>query len=170
MSPRAGALWLVLTACSRTPRATPGAPATGPDGASSAASSPLFAVYLPDAAGGFRATPVVLGEGWVRRNYVRGAARVDVTIARMETTSYARWVQSSAEYPQIDLGPVADRANGFYDCSDDSKTCDAHIHMRTGIHVELMGGRTTPRGALDELLAGLPLRELAMLDEGAAAK
>jgi hypothetical protein len=164
VNPRTAAVWLAVAACSRTPHATPGASGTAWDGGVSAPTAPLLGVFLPDVAGGFHATPVVVGEGWVRRNYVRGAARVDVTIARMETTSYARWVKSSAEYPQIDLGAADDRANGFYDCSDDPKTCDAHIHMRSGVHVELMGGRTTPRGALDDLLAGLPLRELAMLD------
>jgi hypothetical protein len=106
-----------------------------------------------------------MGDGWVRRDYVRGSSRVDVTIAQLQTP-YARWVESSAAYPQIDFGTATDRANGFYDCSADSKTCDAHVHMRSGIHVELMGSRTTSRSALDELLAGLPLRELAMLDTG----
>jgi hypothetical protein len=156
-----------VVACSRAPHATPGASGAASDGASPAPTAPLLGVFLPDAAGGFRATPVVVGDGWVRRNYVRGSAHVDVTIARMVGTSYAGWVKSSVAYPQIDLGAAGDRANGFYDCSVDSKECDAHIHMRSGVHVELMGGRTTPRGALDELLAGLPLRELAMLDTGA---
>jgi hypothetical protein len=158
-----------VAACSRTPHPTPGASGAASDGAPSTTPASLLGVFLPDVAGGFHATPVVVGEGWVRRNYVRGPARVDVTLARMEGTSYAGWVKSSAEYPQIDLGAAADRANGFYDCGADSRACDAHIHMRSGIHVELMGGRTTSRGALDELLAGLPLRELAMLDPGAAA-
>jgi hypothetical protein len=169
VNPRAAAVCLAMAACSRTPHATPGASGTTSDGAASAAAASLLGVYLPDVAGGFRATPVVVGEGWVRRNYMRGTARVDVTVARMET-SYTRWVTSSTEYPQIDLGAAADRANGFYDCSDDSRTCDAHVHMRSGIHVELMGGRTTSRRALDELLAGLPLRELAMLDPEAPGK
>jgi hypothetical protein len=126
-------------------------------------------VFLPDVAAGFRATPTVVGDGWVRRDYVRGPSRVDVTIAQLQT-SYTRWVESSAEYPQVDLGMAADRANGFYDCGADSKSCDAHIHMRSGIHVELMGNRTTSRGALDDLLAALPLRELAMLDTEAPGK
>lgn len=83
-----------------------------------------------------------------------------VTIGQ-QVISFERWVESSADYPQILLGTDPDRANGFYDCSDASGACDAHIHMRSGIHLEIMGGGTISRGVLDELLAKLPLSELA---------
>jgi hypothetical protein len=133
----------------------------GSPGESSANAGDALAAFLPEAAGHFRATPVTSGDGWVRREYAWGTARIGVTIARQPGTSYATWLKGSADYPPVALGIPGDQGSGFYDCADGSDACSAHIHMRSGLHVEVMSGGTASRTVLDDLLAGLPLADLA---------
>ena len=97
----------------------------------------------------------------MRRTYVRGSARVQVTLARtpLSADDYQRWQSASAGFPQADLGVPAADANGFYQCNDSAKpSCDLLIQLRTGFHLELRGGGTTSRADVDALAHGLPLR------------
>ncbi|MES1165477.1 MAG: hypothetical protein ABUR63_06965 [Verrucomicrobiota bacterium] len=118
---------------------------------------------LPDVSG-FAAGPPEPGERFVRRAYVRGRARVQVTLARMPLPDgdYQRWQAASAGFPQADLGLPAADANGFYQCDDGAKpSCDLLIQLRTGFHLELRGGGTTARADVDALASGLPLQAWA---------
>jgi len=142
------ALAVAVAACSRRR-----APASAPPPA-----SPGLA--LPDAAG-FSAEPPVPGEGFVRRTYVRGRARVQVTLARMPMTAddYQRWLTGSLAFPQADLGVPTSDANGFYQCADGPPpSCDLLIQLRAGYHLELRGGGSSSRADVDALARALPLR------------
>jgi hypothetical protein len=145
------AFWATVAGCSR-PRAAPAA--VIPEPARPAGLS------LPDVPG-FTAAAPEPGAGFVRRTYVRGSARVQVTLARTPMTAddYQRWQSASAGFPQADLGVRAADANGFYQCDDSAKpSCDLLIQLRTGFHLELRGGGTTSRAEVDALARGLPLR------------
>jgi hypothetical protein len=115
---------------------------------------------LPDATG-FAAEPPVPGDGFVRRTYARGGARIQVTLARMPMTAddYQRWVVGSAAFPQADLGVPASDANGFYQCADaQPPSCDLLLQLRAGYHLELRGGGSSSRADVDALARALPLR------------
>jgi hypothetical protein len=114
---------------------------------------------LPDAAG-FAAEPPASGDGFVRRTYTRGRARIQVTLARMPMSAdqYQRWVTESAAFPQAELGLSAADANGFYQCTDaQPPSCDLLIQLRAGYHLEVRGGGTSSRGDVDALARALPL-------------
>jgi hypothetical protein len=127
-----------------------------------AAPRPSGALELPDVPG-FAAGAPAPGEGFVRRTYTRGAARVQVTLARMPMSAddYRRWTTDSAAFPQADsgqLGLPADRANGFYQCADGpAPSCDLLIQLRAGFHLEIRSGGTASRADVDALARGLPL-------------
>jgi hypothetical protein len=150
-------LALTLTAeaagCSRARPAAPVAAAPAGDPARAGLS-------LPEVAG-FAAAAPEPGDGFVRRPYVRGPARVQVTLARtpMSADDYQRWQLASAGFSQADLGLPAADANGFYQCEQGPEPrCDLLIQLRSGFHLELRGGGTTSRADVDALARGLPLR------------
>jgi hypothetical protein len=138
----------LVASCSR---AHPPAPAAGTP------ASPGLA--LPDAPG-FTAEPAVPGDGFVRRTYARGQARIQVTLARMPMSAdeYQRWVASSAAFPQSDLGLPGTEANGFYQCTDaPAPSCDLLIQLRAGYHLEIRGAGSSSRADVDALVRALPL-------------
>jgi hypothetical protein len=109
---------------------------------------------------GFTAGPPSPGDGFVRRTYTRGAARVQVTLARMPMApdDYRRWLTDSAAFPQAELGLPPDLANGFYQCSAGAApSCDLLIQLPAGFHLELRSGGTASRADVDALARGLPL-------------
>ena len=114
---------------------------------------------------GYVAGPREPGDGYVRRTYTAGATRITVTLARhaMDRAAYDGWVaMSTAGFPQADLGLPADAANGFYQCEPNApESCDLLIQLRSGVHVEIRGGGTSTRRAVDAIRAGLPLAALA---------
>ncbi|HEY6477955.1 MAG TPA: hypothetical protein VI456_15365 [Polyangia bacterium] len=144
-------------ACHRAPPPVP-ARAPSPPHASPAA------LALPEVVG-FEAGPQVEGSAYVRRQYRRGRARIEVTLARMAMPpeAYADWVgASTASFPQAALDLPAGAANGFYQCSDGTNpSCDLLIQLRAGFHLELRGSGTSRRDDVDALARGLPLRALA---------
>jgi hypothetical protein len=158
----AGALWLATAAaaCRRPPEAPPAPPS------STAAATPRASGDgLPDLPG-FAAGAPTRGAGYARRTYTRGAARIDVTLARMPMSpdDYARWVAAStASFPQAALELPAGDGNGFYQCTGEppAERCDLLIQLRAGVHVEIRGGGTSTRADVDALARGLPLRALA---------
>ena len=134
--------------------------------ASPAVSMSTPARILPEIATPFSAAgPIQFGPGFIRRAYVFGKNRVEITIAPLgkEPDAFERWVVSSANYAQAHLALPVSEANGFYSCVSDSEesACDLHIQLRSGFHVEAMGNGTVPRAALAELLTGIPLGDLA---------
>ena len=144
-------------ACRRAPPAvSPRAPA--PPAASSGA------LELPEVAG-FEAGASVAGPSYVRRQYSRGPARIEVTLARMPMSpdGYAEWVRmSTASFPQAALALPAEEANGFYQCSEGAApSCDLLIQLRAGFHLEIRSGGTATRDDVDALARALPLRALA---------
>jgi hypothetical protein len=126
---------------------------------------PKDAFDLPDAIPSFVAGPRERGDGYVRRTYTAGVARITVTLARhaMDPAAYAGWVaMSTAGFPQADLGLPADVANGFYQCEPNAPdSCDLLIQLRSGVHVEIRGGGTSTRHDVGAILAVLPLAALA---------
>lgn len=145
-------------ACSRA-RPTPAADAPS----AAKAEAPAGELALPDVAG-FSAGPSERGDGFVRRAYSRGAARLQVTLARMPMSAddYQRWQSASAAFPQAALGVPAADANGFYQCAEGANaSCDLLIQLRAGFHLELRGGGTASRADVDALAHGLPLRTWA---------
>jgi hypothetical protein len=126
--------------------------------------SQTLAAALPDRAGDFVAGPLVVDPLFVRRSYSRGNARINVTIAVPDATPlrYEDWVRMSASSPQVRLEIAPNTGAGFYDCAsaDPQATCNVHIHLRSGHHVELMGEQNAVRAEFDALLPELPLRVL----------
>ncbi len=120
---------------------------------------------LPDIAT-FAAAPAVSGDGYRRRAYTRGRAKITVTIGRFEVDDrgYERWVGQSREaYPQADLGMPQELGNGFYECSgSEPPACNLLIQLRAGTHIEIRGDGTATRADVDDIAAGLPLRVLGM--------
>jgi len=116
---------------------------------------------------GFRAEPIERGEGYVRRIYTRGPAKLSVTLAGMPMTDdgWRSWVQNGASYPRVDVGLPESQASGFYACSGtgDAERCDLHLQFRAGWHLEIFGNGTARRADLDALVAGLPLARWATL-------
>ena len=129
--------------------------------AAPAATAPLA---LPDVHG-FVSGASSRADGYLRRTYTRGRARIEVTLARMPMSpdDYASWVKTSiASFPQAALDLPAADANGFYQCSDGPPpSCDLLVQLRAGVHLEIRGGGTTSRGDVDALARGLSLATLA---------
>ncbi len=111
------------------------------------------------------AEPIRHGPGYVRRAYLSGERRVEITIAPMgrEPGAFERWVEGSASYPQASLALPASEANGFFTCASEraDSPCDLHIQLRSGFHVEAMGNGHVPRADLLELVAHVPLSALS---------
>jgi hypothetical protein len=129
------------------------------------APAPAAALSLPDALGGFVASPGAAGgAGYVRRTYTRGRARIEVTLARFPLApgGFDDWVRMSRSFPQALLdAPVAD-ANGFYQCDQQRPPrCDLLIQTRSGFHIEIRGGGTSSQEDVDAIARGLGLRRLA---------
>ncbi len=122
------------------------------------------ALGLPDVTG-FAAGATSRADGYARRTYTRGSARIEVTLARMPMypDDYASWVKTStASFPQAALDLPAAEANGFYQCRDGPPpSCDLLIQLRAGLHLELRGSGTSSRGDVDALARGLRLAALA---------
>jgi len=148
---------VVVLSCSR-----PSAPPTSSD---ASAPSPRSSSELPDTANGFVAGPATIGDGFVRRMYVRGATHVEITLAHggSANVDLARWKEMSADYPAAPLGIAPTEGSGFYDCQGDgaAERCDLHAQLRSGVHVEMNAGGTATRADLDALVAGLPFAALA---------
>ena len=142
-------------ACRRAPPPVT-EPAPGP--------RPASGLVLPEVAG-FEATAPVDGSSYVRRQYRRGRARIEVTLARMAMSpdAWAEWVATSTvSFPQAALDLPPGDANGFYQCGvGPSPSCDLLIQLRAGFHLELRGGGTSSRDDVDALARALPLRALA---------
>jgi hypothetical protein len=148
-----------LAGCSRARSPAEAAPPAVAAPAPSPTAAPTENLVLPDVAG-FAAGPPSPGPDYVRRTYRRGAARIEVTLARMAMSAddYAGWVKTSrASFPQAALGVPDDEANGFYQCSDGSPpSCDLLVQLRAGLHYEIRGGGTSLRADVDALARGLP--------------
>jgi 4-amino-4-deoxy-L-arabinose transferase-like glycosyltransferase len=119
-----------------------------------------LARHLPETIGTFRGEGLTVDPLFVRRAYVNGEVRVDVTLAPLpqSTGQNDRWAEMSAGYPSITILASAD-GSGFYDCNAAGR-CDAHLQLRSGVHVELMAQGTARREDLDPLLSGLQLSSL----------
>jgi hypothetical protein len=143
----------------RRPSGPPPSPSSSPSPSPAANGS----LALRDV-NGFAAGATSRGDGYVRRTYTRGGARIDVTLARMPMSpdDYASWVKmSTASFPQAALELSAADANGFYQCSDrPPPSCDLLIQLRAGLHLELRGGGTSSRDDVDALARGLSLATL----------
>jgi hypothetical protein len=115
---------------------------------------------LPDSVPPFAAGPLLLAQGYARRTYARGGVPIEVTVAErpVRADEYEQWVTQSSTYPQAALALPPSEANGFYTCS--GSPCDLHIQLRSGYHVEMMGGGRATRADLDALVARLPLQAL----------
>ena len=125
--------------------------------------APTLIRLLPDHATPYvSASPVQVGDGFVRRTYASGDRRVEITVARMGGTapSFEAWVTGSRDFPQLVLPVAPDQANGFFTCASEA-VCDVHIQFRSGFHVEGMGNGRVPKADLIHLLANLPLATLA---------
>jgi hypothetical protein len=146
-----------------TPEAPPSAATFSeePPGAPSQKGTPPGS--LPETIASFSAGALVVGEGFLRRDYRRAAVAIDVTIAPdpMDDEQYQHWVEMSAEYLPMSL--EAPEGAGFFDCAgpEAQQPCNLHIQLRAGFHVEIMGGGTATRTDLTDLLRGLPLCVLA---------
>jgi hypothetical protein len=120
---------------------------------------------LPAAAGAFRGGPVEQHDGFVRRAYVRGATRIEITIAYrpQRGDDYPQWVNAARDYPLATLDVAPADALGFYTCGDTSgrAACDLHIQLRAGYHVEVMSGGTATRADLEQLMVAVPMAGLA---------
>jgi hypothetical protein len=143
-------------------------PDTRADSASDASSPAVGSAllkYLPDHSGSFTAGALETMPGYVRRLYSHGRAKISATIAEPGKTpiSYDDWVKMSAPSPAVTLDVPANLGAGFYDCSGNGtqELCNVHIHLKAGYHIELMGEGTAFKEDFDDLLRGLPLRELA---------
>jgi hypothetical protein len=124
-----------------------------------------LAHYLPDEAGGFSGELLEVANDYARRSYTRGRVRVEVTLADAAQLRmpFDRWVVMSGDYPQVNLDLPASAASGFYECAGEgaAERCNAHLHFRTGFHLEVMGAGSATRDDLQDLVQGLPLRTLA---------
>jgi hypothetical protein len=131
---------------------------------SAGAVTPAAAAPLPEVAG-FTASALTSEGTALRRTYSRDTARITVTLARlpMSADGYAAWVRTStASFPQAPLDLPAGSGNGFYQCDPGPAVwCDLLIQLRSGVHLELRGLRTSQRRDVDDLARGLPLRALA---------
>jgi hypothetical protein len=120
---------------------------------------------LPELGQPFSSGPLERGPDYVRRTYRKGPASISVTVAQQPITEegYAGWVRASSSYPQLDLGLPPDRLNGFFNCSpqDGGETCDLHLQLRSGFHVEFFGSGTASKADLQALASALPLPSLA---------
>jgi len=139
-------------------------PAVGSSALTAGSATRTLAVALPERAGAFIAGPLAVEPQFIRRSYTRGETRISVTIAAPEATPlrYEDWIQMSAASPQVQLEIAPNAGAGFCDCASDSAqaTCNVHIHLRSGHHVEMMGEQNAFRGEFDALLSRLPLRLL----------
>ena len=97
--------------------------------------------------------PLVVGEGWSRRRYVREGATIDVTVARQQMTDaeYAEWRRQASNYPTAPFD--ASFASGFFTCAGEaaSAPCDLHVQTSGGWHLELAGGAHATRQDLERL-------------------
>jgi hypothetical protein len=121
---------------------------------------------LPDQAPPFVAAETLrTGDGFLRRTYVLGQKRVEITVARMvvDESSYQDWLAGAREYPPVELPLPPEQGSGFFTCARDGEesVCDFHIQFRSGFHVEGMGNGRVPKAELQELLAHLPLSVLS---------
>ena len=119
---------------------------------------------LPAVAGAFRGGPVERHEGFVRRAYVRGATRIEITIAYrpQRGDDYQQWVAAARDYPLATLDLPRSEALGFFTCGDPSgrAACDLHVQLRDGYHVEVMSGGTATRADLEQLMVAVPMGAL----------
>jgi hypothetical protein len=107
---------------------------------------------------GYAAGPPIQGDGWTRRNYARGGATVEVTVAEQPMTAaqYEEWERQARGYPAAKLGPDA---SGFFTCADGGPPrCDLHVQTRAGKHLELQAAGRSTRADLEQLYAALGLK------------
>ena len=119
---------------------------------------------LPAVAGAFRGGPVERHDGFVRRAYVRGATRIEITIAYrpQRGDDYRQWVGAARDYPVATLDLPPGDALGFFTCRDlrARTACDLHVQLRAGYHVEVMSGGTATRADLEQLMVAVPMGAL----------
>lgn len=119
---------------------------------------------LPAAAGAFRGGPVERHDGFVRRRYVRGDTRIEITIAYrpQRGDDYQQWVTAARAYPLATLDLPPTEALGFFSCGEpaDRAACDLHIQLRAGYHVEVMSSGTATRADLEQLMVAVPMGAL----------
>jgi len=133
-----------------------------------ARSAPPAVAGADDRAGGegllgrvawYTAGPLVAGEGWMRRRYVRPGVTVEVTVAeqRMTAAEYQEWERQARDYPAARLVPAA---SGFFTCAGDggAARCDLHVQTPSGLHLELAGGGQATRADLERVYTGLAWR------------
>jgi len=165
------ACWLLSLGCRPTtpPTRSPtrqGLSETQATRSSAPAHVGTFDTILPDAASPFTAAaPVTHGQGFVRRTYVAGEKRIEITIARFgkDPGAFDHWVAGSASYPQAHLSLPTSQANGFFSCASEltDAPCDLHIQLRSGFHIEVMGNGRVPRRDLDRFMAQVGLTDLS---------
>ena len=101
--------------------------------------------------------PLVVGDGWRRRRYVRRGATTDVTVARQPMTDaeYAEWRRQASNHPTAPFD--ASFASGFFTSAGDaaSAPCDLHAQTSGGWHLELAGGDRVTRLDLEHLFLAL---------------
>jgi hypothetical protein len=155
----AAALGALACPASKTSSST--APEAGPLGRPSAGPA---AWDLPNTISSFASEPLTRDPAFVRRTYVRGAARITVTLAsfRMTSAQYDEWVLTSKEgYPQATLDVPEGSGNGFYQCAAPDRGCALLIQLRSGVHIEIRGQGSWTREDVDAIARGLPLRTMA---------
>lgn len=125
-----------------------------------------LAEVLPRAPAAFVAGTLVHGEDYTQRTYTRDRASVQVTVrdeGAFGARYYDSWAEMSARYPRAELDLPASAGVGFYECgvTGGQRVCDLHVHLRSGVHVELNGGGSATRADLDAIVRLVPLRRLA---------
>jgi hypothetical protein len=119
---------------------------------------------LPVVAGPFRGGPVERHDGFVRRGYVRGDSRIEITIAYrpQRGDDYQEWVTAARDYPLATLDLPPSEALGFFTCGDSAgrSSCDLHVQLRAGYHVEVMSSGTATRADLERLMVAVPMSVL----------
>ena len=112
---------------------------------------------LPARVGAFEGDAPAIADTYTRRTYVRGDARVTVTLAKlpMDARGYARWALQSASYPQSNL-VTEEAGNGFYECTDDAAArCNLLVQMRDGRHFEIRAEGSATRVDVDVIARSL---------------
>ena len=134
-----------------------------------AAPAGSYEEILPERIAGLAAAgSVEHGDGYLRRSYVLGEERVEITVARSggELGAYDKWVAGSADYAQVALALPPGEANGFLTCASEraDAACDLHVQMRAGFHIEMMGNGRVPRPDMLDLGQQFPLAALLAPD------
>jgi hypothetical protein len=151
---------LVFAACTRVGANEPPGPRSSPPPAPAAIGRASGArAGVLQSIGGYTSGPLKAGDGWFRRNYVRGGVEIEVTLASQPMTpdEYEAWYEQARLYPPARLPISGDQASGFFTCAVDGGVppCQLHGQTREGLHIEASGNRAATRVDLEDLLAML---------------